>query len=103
VRDLPYDLQTKTVTIPQRYGMRWAIGFLLVNEFIAYVTALSVYWVAPLAPGYLYCVLGIVVAGSVLNLLFALKPEPRVADLTNRLSLMILGSLFVVGMALGRR
>ena len=102
VRDLPYDLQTETITIPQRYGMRWAIGFLLVNEFVAYAAALSVYWVAPLAPGYLYCVLGIVVAGSVLNLVFALKPVPKVADLTNRLSFMLLGTLYVLGMVLGR-
>jgi 4-hydroxybenzoate polyprenyltransferase len=102
VRDLPYDLQTDTRTIPQRYGTPWAIGFLLINELLSYATALSVYWVAPMAVGYLYCILGIVVAGTVLNLVFALKPEPRVADMTNKLSFMLLGTLYVLGMVLGR-
>jgi 4-hydroxybenzoate polyprenyltransferase len=103
VRDLPYDLQTDTETIPKRYGARWATGFLLINEVISYAVSLSVYWVAPMAPGYLYCVLGIVVAGTVLNLVFALKPVPRVADVTNKLSFMLLGTLYVLGMVLGRR
>jgi hypothetical protein len=92
-----------TVTIPQRYGNRWASVFLLTNEIIAYAFALIAYWVNDFNPGYLYCVLGTIVAGTMINFIFVNKPTPKIADLTNKLSLGVLGMLYVLGMILGRK
>jgi len=103
VRDLHHDIKVNTVTIPQKYGRRWANMFLLTNEVIAYVIALSVYWVGALGQGYFYCVLGLIVAGVIINLIFVTKPTPRIGDLTNKLSLGVLGMLYVLGMILGRK
>jgi 4-hydroxybenzoate polyprenyltransferase len=102
VRDLPHDAQANTMTIPRKYGTRWAAGFLLVNEVIAYAIALSVYLSGALGERYLYCVLGIIIAGSVINLIFVSRPTPRIAGLTNGLSLGVLGMLYILGMVLGR-
>ncbi|HUV06194.1 MAG TPA: UbiA family prenyltransferase [Spirochaetia bacterium] len=102
VRDLPHDTRAGTLTIPQRYGKRFSSLFLLLNEVVAYTLALSVYCVGELGRGYLYCVLGIIGAGTAINLLFILNPTPRRADITNKLSFGVLGMLYVFGMFLGR-
>lgn len=47
VRDLPYDIRVDTMTIPQKYSLSWGAIFLLTNEVVAYVIALSVYWLGP--------------------------------------------------------
>ena len=49
VRDLPYDIRVNTMTIPQKYGFRWGAMFLLINEGVAYIIALSVYWIGALS------------------------------------------------------
>ncbi len=103
VRDLPHDTRAGTMTIPRKYGTRWASVFLLANEVLAYLVALSVYWVGSLGTGYLYCIWGIVGMGTVLNLVFVARPTPRVADRTNKMSFMLLGTLYVLGMVLGRQ
>ncbi len=103
VRDMPHDIKVKTVTIPQRYGLRTASLFLIVNEVIAYGCALAGYWLGGFRPGYLYCIVGIIVAGMAINLAFVLGPTPRRGDLTNKMSLGVLGMLYVLGMILGRR
>jgi len=103
VRDAPHDIQVKTVTIPQRYGLRSASIFLLANEVVAYGCALAGYWVGGFRTGYLYCILAIVIFGTAINLVFISRPVPKVADLTNKLSLGILGMLYVLAMVVGRR
>lgn len=103
VRDMPYDIKVKTITIPQRYGLRAASIFLIFNEVFAYGCALAGYWLGGFRPGYLYCILGIVGMGMAINLVFIARPTPRRADLTNKMSLGVLGMLYVAGMILGRR
>lgn len=103
VRDLPYDIRVNTITIPQKYGLRWGAIFLLTNETVAYVIALSVYWTGALSQGYFFCVLGIIIVGTIINLIFVTKPTPKIAGLTNALSLGVLGMLYVLGMVLGRK
>ena len=102
IRDLPYDQKTDTMTIPKKYGIRWASYFYLVNEIIAYVLGLSVYATGLLGAGYLYCMIGIVVVGLPLSLLFVYRPSARTGNITNMLSLGILGMFFVFGMILGK-
>jgi len=102
VRDLHHDIKVDTMTIPRKYSRRWANIFLLTNEVIAYAAALSVYWIGALSQGYFYCILGIIVAGIIINLIFVTKPTPRIANLTNKLSLGVLGMLYVLGMIFGR-
>lgn len=101
-RDLPHDSKTDTMTIPKKYGIRWASYFYFINETIAYLLALSVYATGLLGPGYLYCIIGIVIVGIPLSLIFIRRPSPRIANITNMLSLGILGMLFVFGMILGK-
>lgn len=103
VRDLPYDIRVNTMTIPKKYGLRWGMIFLLINEITAYIIALSVYWIRALGLGYFYCVLGIIIIGTIINLIFITKPTPKIADLSNVLSLGVLGMLYVLGMVLGRK
>jgi len=103
VRDLPYDIKVNTMTIPKKYGLRWGKIFLLINEIAAYILALSVYWIKALGSGYFYCVLGIIIIGTIINLIFITKPTPKIAGLTNALSLGVLGMLYVLGMILGRK
>lgn len=102
VRDLPYDERVGTLTIPRRYGMRRAVLFLLVNEGIAYAVGVAGYFAGGLGAGYLYCMLAIVGGGIIINSVFALEPTPKTADIANRLSLGLLGMLYVLGMVLGR-
>jgi len=101
-RDLPHDKKTDTMTIPKKYGIRWASYCYLINEAIAYLLALSVYATGLLGPRYLYCIIGIVTVGIPLSLIFIRRPSPEIANITNMLSLGILGMLFVFGMTLGK-
>jgi len=103
VRDLPHDTRVNTMTIPQKYGLRWGAIFLLTNEVAAYIIVLSVYWFGALGQGYFYCVLSIIIVDTIINLIFVTKPTPKIASLTNVLSLGILGMLYVLGMILGRK
>lgn len=102
VRDLPHDTRAGTLTIPQKFGLRWASAFLLLNELLAYAVALSVYFVGALGRGYLYCILLTIISGMVINIVFIRQPTPRTADITNKLSFIGLGSLYILGMILGR-
>jgi 4-hydroxybenzoate polyprenyltransferase len=101
-RDLQYDEKTNTKTIPKKYGVKWGGIFLLVNEFIAYVIGIIIYLIGLLGIGYLICMIGIITVGFPLTLLFIFHPTPKIARISNVLSLAILGSLFVVAMFLGR-
>ncbi|MFX0204183.1 MAG: UbiA prenyltransferase family protein [Candidatus Hodarchaeota archaeon] len=101
-RDLPYDQKIETNTIPKKYGVRWASLFLLVNEIMAYVVGIAVYWTGILNIVYLFCMIGIIIVGLPLTLFFIFWPTPRNANIANMLSLGILGILFILGMILGR-
>jgi 4-hydroxybenzoate polyprenyltransferase len=103
IRDLPYDVRADKMTLPRKYGVQRAALFLLANETLAYLVAPSAYWVGALGLGYLYCVLAIIVAGTMINIAFMSRPTPKMADVTNRLSLGVLGMLYVLGMVLGRK
>jgi 4-hydroxybenzoate polyprenyltransferase len=103
VRDLPYDVRTDKMTLPRKYGVHRSALFLLANETIAYLVAPSAYWVGALGLGYLYCALAIIVSGTVINTAFVAKPTPRMAGVIHRLSLGVLGMLYVLGMVLGRK
>jgi 4-hydroxybenzoate polyprenyltransferase len=101
-RDLPYDQKTDTNTIPKKYGVKWSRWFLFINEVIAYVIGIMIYILGLLGIGYLICMIGIIAVGTPLNILFILRPSPKIARITNVLSLAILGSLFVIAMFIGR-
>ncbi|MFX1379834.1 MAG: UbiA family prenyltransferase [Promethearchaeota archaeon] len=101
-RDLPYDQKTDTITIPKKYGVKWGGYFLLINEFIAYTIGIMIYLLGLLGIGYLICMLGIISIGIPLSILFILRPTPKIARITNLLSLAILGSLFVAAMFIGK-
>ena len=102
VRDLRHDIMVDTKTIPRKFGLKWAAIFLIANEIIAYGVALSVYWTGAFGPGYLYCIIVIIAAGIIINTIFVIKPTPKRANLTNNLSVGILGMLYVLAMVLGR-
>jgi len=76
--------------------------FLLINEFIAYIIGITIYILGLLGLGYLTRIICIIAIGLPLNLPFIFKSTPRVARIVNVLSLVILGSLFVIGMSIGR-
>jgi 4-hydroxybenzoate polyprenyltransferase len=101
-RDLPYDQNTNTNTIPKKYGVKWGGYFLLINEFIAYIIGIMIYILGLLGIGYLICIICTIAIGIPLNLLFIFRSTPKIARIVNVLSLAILGSLFVIGMFLGR-
>ena len=101
-RDLPYDKKTDTSTIPKKYGVKWGGYFLLVNEIIAYIIGIIIFILGLLGIGYLICMICIIVVGIPLNLWFILRPSPKIARITNVLSLAILGSLFVIAMIIGK-
>jgi 4-hydroxybenzoate polyprenyltransferase len=102
VRDMPYDLAGSSQTIPVKYGIGFTIVFLWINELIAYSIGIILYLVEDVGRRYLFCIIAIAVCGSIINLFFTAKPEPKVAILANRMSLGLLGSLFVLAMILGR-
>lgn len=101
-RDFPYDRKTDTSTIPKKYGIKWGGYFLIINEVIAYIVGVMVYLLSLLGFGYLICMICIIAVGIPLNLWFILRPSPKIARITNVLSLAILGSLFVIAMFIGR-
>lgn len=101
-RDLLHDKKTDTITIPKKYGVRRASYFLLINEIISYVFALSVYATGIFSLGYFFCILSIVIAGLPLTLAFVYHPTPKIGYIVNGLSMSILGTLFILGMILGK-
>jgi 4-hydroxybenzoate polyprenyltransferase len=101
-RDLPYDQKIDTNTIPKQYGVKWGGYFLLLNELIAYTIGITIYLLGLLGIGYLICMISIIIVGTPLNILFILRPTPKIARITNLLSLAILGSLFVIAMFTGK-
>jgi 4-hydroxybenzoate polyprenyltransferase len=102
VRDLPQDEKAGTDTMPRRYGLPFCTTFLIINEAASYICALASFFTGSFRPGYLYCLIGIVIGGIGINTFFLLGPTPKRADLANRLSFMMLGGLYVLGMFLGR-
>ncbi len=101
-RDLPYDQKIDTNTIPKKYGIQWGGYFLLINELIAYIIGIVIYLLGLFGIGYLICMISIIVIGVPLNLLFIIRPSPKIARTINVLSLAILGSLFVLAMFIGK-
>ena len=101
-RDLPFDRKTGTPSIPNSLGMRFASVFLVLHEAAAYAAGIAAYFIGNFAPGFLYCMLATAGLGTVINILFLTKPVPERADSTNRLSLGLLGGLYVLAMILGR-
>lgn len=103
LRDLHYDNIADILTIPRKYGPRRAMVFLVLNELAAYLFALAAYLTGALGPGYLCCVLAIVLCGMIVALNLVRKPDPETASLTGKLSHGILGTLFLLSMVLGRK
>jgi 4-hydroxybenzoate polyprenyltransferase len=102
VRDMPEDERAGTRTIPLRFGIRASILFLFVFEIFSYLTGAAMRLFGGLGLRWLWCLAAIAVAGTAINVRFALEPTPRVADLANRLSLGLLGGLYSLGMVLSR-
>lgn len=98
VRDMPADGVSGVRTIPLVFGMRFAAVFLAVSGILAYVCGIAAWLVGDLGGGYLACMLAICVLGSSINVFFLMALTPRRADLTNRLSLGLLGGLYTSGM-----
>jgi 4-hydroxybenzoate polyprenyltransferase len=101
-RDLPYDKKTDTMTIPKKYGIRWASYFYLANEILAYAIGVSVYTTEILGIGYLYCMIGIIIVGVPTSLAYVRNPSPRMGNIANMLSFGIMGMLFVIGLIIGK-
>jgi len=76
--------------------------FLLINEVIAFIIGITIYLLGLLGIGYMICMINIIVIGIPLNVLYILRPVPKIARIVNVLSLAILGSLFVIAMFIGR-
>jgi 4-hydroxybenzoate polyprenyltransferase len=102
MRDLPYDQKTEKMTIPKKYGIRWASYFYLVNEILAYIFGLLVYATGLLGIGYLYCIIGVIIVGVPMSLAYVRNPSPRMGNIANMLSFGILGMLFVIGLIIGK-
>lgn len=101
-RDLPHDMKVDTMTLPKKYGPRGASIFLLVNQFIAYGIGIGTYFTGEFKIGFLICMIITVVIGSIMSIIFVIKPTPKVANIVNMLSLGILGMLFIIGLITGR-
>lgn len=102
VRDRDADERAGTSTIPLRYGMRVSIAFLFAFETLAYLAGAAMFLFGGLGQGWLWCLVATAVAGTAIDVRFALRPTPRSADLANRLSLGLLGGLYSLGMVLAR-
>ena len=102
VRDREADARAGTRTIPLRFGTRASIVFLFCFETLAYLAGAAMYLFGGMGRGWLWCLVAIAAAGTVINVLFAVRPTPRRADLANRLSLGLLGGLYSLGMLLAR-
>jgi 4-hydroxybenzoate polyprenyltransferase len=101
-RDFLHDQKTDTITIPKKYGLKWGSYFLLVNEILAYIFAVLSYFIGNFNPGYLICVILIILCGLPITLVFVRKPTPKTGNLVNMLSFGFLGMLFIIGMVLGK-
>ena len=73
-----------TRTIPLRFGIRASIVFLFCFETLAYLAGAAMYLFGGLGRGWLWCLVAIAAAGTAINVLFAVRPTPRRADLANR-------------------
>ena len=102
VRDRDADERAGTRTIPLRYGMRVSIVFLFAFETLAYLAGAAMYLFGGLGRGWMWCLVATAIAGTAIDVRFALHPTPRTADLANRLSLGLLGGLYALGMVLAR-
>ena len=102
VRDLDPDERAGTRTIPLRFGMRVAVAFLFAFEALAYLAGAAMFLFGGLGWGWLGCLVATAVAGTAIDIWFALHPTPRAADLANKLSLGLLGGLYSLGMVLAR-
>jgi geranylgeranylglycerol-phosphate geranylgeranyltransferase len=100
-RDLPHDLKTDTMTIPKKYGVRFASIFLLINQLLAYTFSLLVYFMGLFEIAYLYCMIVLIAIGFIITMIFVINPTPKVANITNMLSFGVLGMLFIIGMIVG--
>jgi len=76
--------------------------FLIINEILAYIIGIVIYFLGLLGIGYLICMICIIAVGIPFNILFILRSTPKIARITNLLSLAVLGSLFVIGMITGK-
>ena len=101
-RDLPQGNKTSTMTIPKKYGIRWAGGFLLINEIIAYTFCLAVYLTGLFSVVYLFCMNGTIILGLPLNFIYIFRSTPKMSRMVNMLSFGVLGMLYVIGMFFGR-
>jgi len=102
IRDLPHDEKTDTMTLPKKYGLRKASYFLLINELIAYVFGLLVYFTGLFGIGYLICIILTISVGLPMTIFFIYKPSPKTGNIVNMMSFGILGMLFVIAMIIGR-
>lgn len=103
IRDLPYDRRTSNRTIPKSYGVRFSLFFYLAFELASYATGISAYFTGYFGVLYLVCMMTIAAAGILISIYFMAKPEPKRADFANRMSLMLLGSLYIAAMILGKK
>lgn len=101
-RDLPHDLKVDTMTLPKKYGPRGGAIFMLVNQFLAYGVGIGTYFTGIFKIGFLICMIITAVIGTIMSIIFVIKPTPKVANIVNMLSLGILGKLFIVGLITGR-
>ncbi|NPE08837.1 MAG: UbiA family prenyltransferase [Asgard group archaeon] len=101
-RDLPHDLKVETMTLPKKYGPRGGAIFMLVNQFLAYGVGIGTYFTGVFKIGFLICMIITVVIGSIMSIIFVIKPTPKVANIVNMLSFGILGMLFIIGLITGR-
>ncbi len=102
IRDLDFDKKAGLVTLPGKYGMGFSIKFLFFHEAASYLFGLAAFFTGKFSVYYLYCMIGIIITGSLINILFAFKKDPKTAKLANGLSLGFLGSLYILGMVFGR-
>lgn len=101
-RDLPHDLKVDTMTLPKKYGPRGGAIFMLVNQFLAYGVGIGTYFTGVFEIGFLICMIITASIGSVMSVIFVIKPTPKVANIVNMLSWGILGMLFIIGLITGR-
>ncbi|MFX0174933.1 MAG: UbiA family prenyltransferase [Candidatus Hodarchaeota archaeon] len=102
IRDLPHDEKTDVMTLPKKYGLQTAGYFLLINELIAYIFGLLVYFTRIFGIGYLICIILTIAIGLPMTLFFVYKPSPKIANIVNMMSFGILGMLFIIGMIVGK-